>query len=69
MTAFLSPISKLPAAKFTMFLLAISMLSVDEEGKQQAVRLLAENVLRIRPNELGDILPTALTTLLELPVD
>ncbi len=69
MTAFLSPISKLPAAEFTVLLLAISMLTVDEAGKQQAVRLLAENVLRIRQNELGDILPTALTNLLAMPVE
>ncbi|MEG4836645.1 flagellar assembly protein H [Microcoleus sp. B9-D4] len=69
MTAFLSPISKLPAAEFTMLLLAISLLTVDEAGKQQAVRLLAENVLKMRQNELGDILPTALTNLLALPVD
>ena len=69
MTALLSPISKLPAAEFTMLLLAISMLTVDEPGKQQAVRLLAENVLRIRQNELGNILPAALTNLLAMPVE
>ena len=68
MTVFLSPISKLPAAEFTVLLLAISMLTVDEEGREQAVRLLAENVLRMYQNELGDILPTALTNLLALPV-
>ncbi|MEG3977768.1 flagellar assembly protein H [Microcoleus sp. herbarium8] len=69
MTAFLSPISKLPAAEFTVLLLAISMLTVDEAGRQQAVRLLAENVLKMRQNELGDILPAALTNLLAMPVD
>jgi len=69
MTAFLSPISKFTAAEFTVLLLAISMLTVDEAGRQQAVKLLAENVLRMRQNELGDLLPTALTNLLALPVD
>lgn len=69
MTAFLSPISKLQAAEFTVLLLAISMLSVDEAGRQQAVRLLAENVLKMRESELGDFLPTSLTNLLALSVD
>jgi hypothetical protein len=69
MTAFLSPISNFSAADFTVLLLAISMLTVDEAGRQQAVRLLAENVLKMRQSELGDILPTALTNLLKLPVD
>ncbi|PSB39821.1 flagellar assembly protein H [filamentous cyanobacterium Phorm 46] len=69
MTVVLSPISKLPAAEFTVLLLAISMLTVDEAGREQAVRLLAENVLRTRQNELEDILPTALTNLLAMPVD
>ncbi|MEG3844802.1 flagellar assembly protein H [Microcoleus sp. herbarium14] len=68
MTVFLSPISKLLAADFTMLLLAISMLTVDEAGQEQAVRLLAEKVLTMRQNELGDILSTALTNLLALPV-
>jgi hypothetical protein len=69
MTAFISPISNFSAAEFTVLLLAISMLTVDEAGRQQAVRLLAENVLKIRQSELGDLLPTALTNLLALSVD
>ncbi len=69
MTAFLSPISNLPAGEFTVLLLAISMLTVDEAGRQQAVRLLAENVLKMRQSELGDLLPTALTNLLALSLD
>ena len=69
MTAFLSAISKLQAAEFTVLLLAISMLTVDEAGRQQAVRLLAENVLKMRQSELGELLPTALTNLLAFPVD
>ncbi|MBD1812606.1 flagellar assembly protein H [Microcoleus vaginatus DQ-U2] len=68
MTVFLSPISKLAAAEFTVLLLAISMLTVDETGRESAVKLLAESVLQMRSPELGDILPTAVTNLLALPV-
>ena len=69
MTAFISPISNFSAADFTVLLLAISMLTVDKAGRQQAVRLLAENVLKMHQSELGDLLPIALTNLLALPVD
>jgi hypothetical protein len=68
MTVFLSPISKLAAGEFTVLLLAISMLTVDETGREAAVKLLAESVLQMRSPELGDILPTAVTNLLALPV-
>ena len=68
MTVFLSPISKLQAAEFTVLLLAISMLTVDEAGREAAVKLLAESVLQMRSPELGDILPAAVTNLLALPV-
>ncbi|MEG3928365.1 MULTISPECIES: flagellar assembly protein H [unclassified Microcoleus] len=68
MTVFLSPISKLAAAEFTVLLLAISMLTVDESGREAAVKLLAESALQMRSPELGDILPTAVTNLLALPV-
>jgi len=68
MTVFLSPISKLQAAEFTVLLLAISMLTVDETGREAAVKLLAESVLQMRSPELGDILPAAVTNLLALPL-
>ncbi|MEG4808328.1 flagellar assembly protein H [Microcoleus sp. F8-D3] len=68
MTVFLSPISKLAAAEFTVLLLAISMLTVDEAGREAAVKLLAESALQIRSPELGDMLPAAVTNLLALPV-
>jgi hypothetical protein len=68
MTVFLSPISKLAAAEFTVLLLAISMLTVDETGREAAVKLLAESALQMRSPELGDLLPTAVTNLLALPV-
>jgi hypothetical protein len=68
MTAFLVAASTLPAAEFTVMLLSISILNVDEEGRQQAVKLLADNVLRGRWNESGgNILQTFVTNLLELP--
>ncbi|MEG4144370.1 flagellar assembly protein H [Microcoleus sp. Pol12B5] len=68
MTVFLSPISKLAAAEFTVLLLAISMLTVDESGRESAVKLLAESVLQIRSPELGDLLPAAVTNLFALPL-
>jgi flagellar biosynthesis/type III secretory pathway protein FliH len=68
MSVFLTPLSKLSATEFTRMLLAISMLTVDEAGKQQAVRLLAEYVLRRYFNESADLLDTAVSNLLELPV-
>lgn len=68
MTVFLSPISKLPAAEFTMLLLGLSMVTVDDAGPESAVKLLAESVLQVRSPELGDLLPTAVTNLLALPI-
>ncbi len=68
MTAFLSPISKLFAAEFTVLLLAISMLTVDESGREQAVKLLAESVLKMFVTNLEEILPQAVTNLLALPI-
>ncbi|MEG4456541.1 flagellar assembly protein H [Microcoleus sp. N9_A1] len=68
MIAFLSPVSRIPAADFTVILLAISMLAVDAAGRQEAVRLLAENVLGLRLNEFGDSLPAMVANLLALPV-
>ena len=69
MIAFLSPVSKIPAAEFTVILLGISMLTVDAAGRQEAVRLLAENVLALRLNEFNDSLPTLVANLLALPVE
>jgi len=68
MSVFLTPLSKLSATEFTRMLLAISMLSVDEAGQEQAVKLLAEYVLRRYFNESADILATAVRNLLELPL-
>ena len=68
MSVFLTPLSKLSATEFTRMLLAISMLSVDESGQEQAVKLLAEYVLKRYLNESADILATAVRNLVELSV-
>ncbi len=68
MSVFLTPLSKLSATEFTRMLLGISMLTVDGSGQQQAVKLLAEYVLRRYLNESPDILATAVSNLLELSV-
>jgi hypothetical protein len=68
-TAFIPIVSTLPAAEFTVMLLSISMLNVDAGGRQQAHRLLAENLLAIRENELGDRLSVIVTKIVELPVE
>jgi hypothetical protein len=68
-TAFIPIVSTLPAAEFTVMLLSISMLNVDAGGRQQAHRLLAENLLAIRGNELGDRLSVIVTKIVELPVE
>ncbi|MEG5058696.1 flagellar assembly protein H [Microcoleus sp. A2-C5] len=68
MTVFLSAISKLAAAEFTVLLLAISMLTVDDAGRESAVKLLVESVLQVRSPELGDLLPAAVNNLLALPL-
>ena len=54
LSAFLAPVSALPAAEFTRLLLQLSALTVDAQGIEQARRLLAENVLRMRFGQLGD---------------
>jgi hypothetical protein len=53
-TAFLIPTSALPAIEFTLLLLQLSALTVDEQGLEQARRLLAENVLKMRFDRTGD---------------
>lgn len=67
-TAFLTPASTVPASEFTVMLLSISMLVVDESGRQQAIILLAENVLKTRCGELGDLQSDTIAKLLALPV-
>jgi hypothetical protein len=64
MIVLLPLISKLSAEEFTVLLVALSMLSVDESELDRAIKLLAENALKIRSNELGELLPTAVTNLL-----
>lgn len=40
----------------------------DQAGREQAVKLLAESVLKMHLNECGEMLPIAITNLLALPV-
>ena len=46
-----SPVTAMSVTEFTSLLLEISMLRVDEIGQQQTLRLLAEKINKIRPNE------------------
>lgn len=69
LAAFLNPVSTLPATEFTMLFLQLSALNVDEQGMQQARKLLAENVLRMRLGELGERLPVMVQNLLALSAE
>lgn len=68
-TAFISRLSTVSAAELTGILLGLSRLTADEEGRQQAMRVLAESVLQLRGTEFGDRLPTMVTNLLDLPIE
>lgn len=69
LTAFFLTISTCSAAEFTSIVLSISQLPNDDEGRQQARRLLAENVLNKREYDLGERLPFVVTSLLDLSVE
>jgi hypothetical protein len=66
LAVFLAPVSALPANEFTLLLLQFSALTGDEEGIEQARRLLAENVLRMRFSQLDERIPALVTNLLSL---
>jgi hypothetical protein len=66
LAVFLAPVSALPATEFTLLLLQLSALTGDEEGIEQARRLLAENVLRMRFSQLDERIPDLATNLLSL---
>ncbi len=66
LTAFLVTVSALPASEFALLLLQLSALPVNEEGIEQARRLLAENVLKMRFGELGERLNDLVSNLLAL---
>ena len=69
LAAFLTPVSALPATEFTILLLQLSAMNLDEQGMQQARQLLAENVLRMRFGELGESFPNLVQNLLALSVE
>ncbi|HBE32772.1 MAG TPA: flagellar assembly protein H, partial [Cyanobacteria bacterium UBA11368] len=66
LAVFIAPVSALPANEFTLLLLQLSALAVDEEGMEQAKRVLAENVLRMRFSQLDERIPDLATNLLAL---
>ncbi len=64
-TDWFAPVSVLPAAEFTTLFLQLSTISADETGKPQALRLLAENVLKFYLGEFDDSLANLISILLE----
>ena len=66
---FIPPLSTLPAGDFTMLLVQLSMLSVDESGVKRATELLAETVLRMRFGQLDESLTNVIPSLLDLSVE
>ncbi|GET35532.1 hypothetical protein [Microseira wollei] len=69
LAAFLTQVSALPATEFTILLLQLSAMNLDEQGMQQARQLLAENVWRMRFGELGERLPVLVQNLLALSAE
>jgi hypothetical protein len=68
-TVFITPVSSLPAVDFTMLLVQLSMLSVDESGVKRATELLAESVLRMRFGQLDERLTNVIPSLLALSLE
>ncbi|HBK65861.1 MAG TPA: flagellar assembly protein H, partial [Cyanobacteria bacterium UBA11166] len=63
------PVSTLPAVDFTILLVQLSMLSVDESGVKRGTELLAESVLRMRFGQLDERLTNVIPSLLALSLD
>ncbi len=66
---FINPVSTLPAVDFTILLVQLSMLSVDESGVKRGTELLAESVLRMRFGQLDERLTNVIPSLLALSLD
>ena len=66
---FITPVSTLPAVDFTMLLVQLSILSVDESGVKRATELLAESVLRMRFGQLDERLTNVIPSLLALSLE
>ena len=66
---FIPPLSTLPAGDFTMLLVQLSFLSLDESGVKRATELLAETVLRMRFGQLDESLTNVIPSLLDLSVE
>ncbi|MCP2730945.1 hypothetical protein [Limnofasciculus baicalensis] len=67
--AFLSPVSVLPAVDFTMLLVQLATVSVDDNGVRESKRLLAESVLRMRFGQLDERLTNVIPSLLALSLE
>ena len=67
LAVFLAPVSALPANEFTLLLLQLSALTGDSQGIEQARRLLAESVLRMRFGLLGDTADATLRDRVSVP--
>ena len=63
---FIPSLSALNAVEFTRLLVQLSALSLDKNGLKQAKELLAENILRMRFEQLHEPLTNLLPSLLEL---
>ena len=68
-TVFITPISTLPAVDFTMLLVQLSMVSVDESGVKRVTELLAESVLRMCFGQSDERLTNVIPSLLALSPD
>ncbi|HBL13039.1 MAG TPA: flagellar assembly protein H, partial [Cyanobacteria bacterium UBA11162] len=69
-TAFFPIVSTFPATEFTLLLVQLSALSVDDNGRQQAKELLAQFVLKTRFGQLETSLTNLIPNLIALsPAD
>lgn len=66
LTALIPPLSACSTAEFTMLLLQLSAISVDDNGCQQARELLATSLLRMHFGQLEDLFPRLIPNLLAL---
>ncbi|MCP2727788.1 flagellar assembly protein H [Limnofasciculus baicalensis] len=64
--ALIAPVSALPAVEFTMLLVQLATVSVDDNGVLEAKRLLAESILRLRFSQWDERLTNVIPSLLTL---
>ena len=66
LTAFIAPVSALSPVDFTMLLVQLSTIYLDQNAVNQARQLLAENVLRMRFGEVRSRISSVIPNLLAL---